>query len=147
MLKIFWEGASQPEVCFLFVFYREMVLISQMIVDKKNKSGCFCALRTCQPSWSGRSSSQPRCKGLSRSKRKGPMSTCTPRGEWWEIVVSFIRYDDFSYNLTNPVFWKECRESLKITSLLHHAGLSQCCLNFSLSHVSQKHGVTPFPLM
>lgn len=56
-------------------------------------------VRTCPLSWSGRLSSHRRYRGLLVSKGNGRMSMCIPKAEWWETVVSFIRYRDFTLKL------------------------------------------------
>lgn len=74
---------------FLTVFLPEALL--QTVYINKNESGCCCACRICRRNWSGRLSSQLRCKGLLQLKGKGPMSMFTLRAEWWETAVFSIR--------------------------------------------------------
>lgn len=112
---------------------------SQAIVYKNNKSGWFCGCRIYRLSWSGRSSSQPRCKESFLWKGKGPMSMCTPRGEWWETGVSFIRYEHLTPNLNNLYLFgsNRMKREFDVISFLSLV-LGLVIVSASRSHVSQK---------
>lgn len=94
------------------------------------KSGCCCACRICQQSWSGRLLSPLRCRALFPWKGRDPMSTCTLREEWWETAASSIRYEHLTQNIFLLVLWWS-QQSLNVMSLFSLVlVLASRCLSF-----------------
>lgn len=138
MHRKFW--ALKAEVWLSWCSALEIYKNHRHFFYKKNKSGWFCVCRIYQQSWSGRSSSQLRFKGLFLWKGKGPMSMCTPRGEWWETGVSFIRFEQLTPNLNKLYVFGSNGMKGKfdvISFLLLVLGLV-IVVSASRSHVSQK---------